>query len=85
MSGGIDCSVVARLCHKAGVPVLLVLMPNGNSMNLAGDNKDAMELIYKDLDIYILTGYGTVELKEKVENAIKRNVHKLNPIAFFKK
>lgn len=47
MSGGIDCSVVARLCQKANVPVMLVLMANGNSMNLAGDGKDAMELIEK--------------------------------------
>lgn len=47
MSGGIDCSVVARLCQKANVPVLLVLMPNGDSMNLAGDIYDSIELIKK--------------------------------------
>ena len=47
MSGGIDCSVVARLCQLAELPVLLVLMPNGNSMHLAGDNMDAMKLINK--------------------------------------
>lgn len=47
MSGGLDCSVVARLVQLAGIPVKLILMPNGNSMNLAGDGKDAMVLIDK--------------------------------------
>lgn len=47
MSGGIDCSVVARLLQKAEIPTVLVMMPYGESMNLAGDSKDAIELIEK--------------------------------------
>lgn len=47
MSGGIDCSVVARLLQMAGIDVTLILMPNGESMNLAGDKNDSMDLINK--------------------------------------
>lgn len=47
MSGGIDCSVVARLFQEANIPIILVMMPYGESMNLAGDNKDAKDLIEK--------------------------------------
>lgn len=47
MSGGIDCCVTARLYQEAGIPVKLVLMPYGESMELAGDNADAMALIKK--------------------------------------
>lgn len=47
MSGGIDCSVVGRLFQEAGYDVVLVLMPNGNSMDYAGDSNDAMDYIEK--------------------------------------
>ena len=47
MSGGIDCCVVARLLQEADVPVLLVKMPYGKSMEFAGDNADADIFISK--------------------------------------
>ena len=47
MSGGIDCSVVGRLFQEAGYDVILVLMPNGESMNYSGDYKDAFNYINK--------------------------------------
>jgi len=47
MSGGLDCSVVARLCQLAGVDVHLVLMPYGDDMNNTQSNIHAMALIEK--------------------------------------
>lgn len=47
MSGGIDCSVVARLCQMAGVDVHLAIMPYGDNMTTSGSYNDAMELINK--------------------------------------
>ncbi|HCL4480154.1 TPA: NAD(+) synthase [Clostridium botulinum] len=47
MSGGIDCSVVARLCQIATSNVTLVLMPYGESMKRTGDKNHAMKLINK--------------------------------------
>lgn len=47
MSGGIDCCVVARLIQEAGIPVLLVKMPYGKSMDFAKDKDDANLLIEK--------------------------------------
>lgn len=40
MSGGLDCSVVAGLCKLAEIPVQLVTMPRGNSMQY-GQMNDA--------------------------------------------
>lgn len=37
MSGGLDCSVVAVLCKMANIPVQLISMPIGNSMNGSPD------------------------------------------------
>jgi NAD+ synthase len=47
MSGGIDCSVVARLCQAGGVDVHLVLMPYGDDMARTHNLNHAMELIDK--------------------------------------
>jgi NAD+ synthase len=47
MSGGIDCSVVARLCQLSGVDVHLVLMPYGDDMINTKSNGHAMQLIEK--------------------------------------
>lgn len=58
MSGGIDCCVTARIYQEAGIPVKLVLMPYGESMQLQGDDTDAMEFIKKfnfDYAIYDIT------------------------------
>ncbi|MDO5557306.1 MAG: NAD(+) synthase [Clostridia bacterium] len=47
MSGGIDCSVVARLCQVAGVKTHLILMPYGEDMKNCKSKNHAMELINK--------------------------------------
>lgn len=55
MSGGIDCSVVACLCKTAGVPISLIMLPDGIRKDASTDN--AMRLIerfgfeYKRIDI----------------------------------
>lgn len=45
MSGGIDCSVVARLCQEAGVFVKLLLLPDDDNMKKSMSQRDAMALI----------------------------------------
>jgi NAD+ synthase len=45
MSGGIDCSVVARLCQVAGVHVKLLLLPDEDDMKKTASHRDAMALI----------------------------------------
>ena len=47
MSGGIDCSVVARLCQLAKVNIHLVMMPCGSDMSNSKSHHHAMELIDK--------------------------------------
>ena len=47
MSGGLDCSVTARLCQLGGVDVYLVLMPYGDDMKSSKSGDHAMELIEK--------------------------------------
>ena len=47
MSGGIDCSVVARLCQLAKVDTHLIMMPYGDDMKNSGSRKHALELIDK--------------------------------------
>ena len=45
MSGGVDCSVVARLCQLGQVDTHLVLMPYGDDMERTHSLTHAMELI----------------------------------------
>lgn len=55
MSGGIDCSVVARLCQIAKVDIHLVLMPCGTDMTKSKSHDHAIEFIDKfnfDFHIY---------------------------------
>lgn len=47
MSGGIDCSVVARLCQVAEIDIHLVLMPYGSDMKDTKSYEHSMELINK--------------------------------------
>ncbi len=47
MSGGIDCSVAAALCHAAKVPALLVMLPDGEGMKLSKSMEHAMLLVDK--------------------------------------
>lgn len=66
MSGGVDCCTVARLVQEAGVPVLLVKMPYGKSMEFAGDRTDADNLIDK-------FGFEnlTIDITEEVDLIVK--------------
>lgn len=66
LSGGIDSSVVARLLQEAGVPIVLVMLPYGESMNLAEDGLDAEELILK-------FGFSSmlVDITKSVDSIIK--------------
>ena len=47
MSGGLDSSVAARLCQKAGVPVLLVMLPDGAKAEKSEGMKHSMAMIDK--------------------------------------
>jgi len=47
MSGGLDCSVTARLCQLAGVDAHLVLLPYGDDMKNSRSSDHSMELIEK--------------------------------------
>ena len=47
MSGGVDCSTVARLCQMAGVDTHLVMMPYGDDMSNTKSSAHSMELIEK--------------------------------------
>ena len=65
MSGGVDCSVVSRLCQIANVPVHLILMPYGNNMEYSSSYTHAMELINKfDFE------YHVYNIKPAVDAAI---------------
>ena len=70
MSGGVDCCTVARLLQKADIPVLLVKMPYGRSMDFAGDKKDANELIERfNFDSFTID--ITDEVGDVVNNVIR--------------
>ena len=47
LSGGVDSSTVAALCHTANVPTELVLMPYGSNIKNSNSYTHAMELINK--------------------------------------
>ena len=76
MSGGLDCSVTARLLQLAGIPTILVMMPYGESMNLAGDSKDSMALIKKfnfeyitiDITNTVNTLINSMTINNSIEN-----------------
>jgi len=68
MSGGVDCSVVARLCQLAGVEVHLVLMPYGDDMKRVESSDHAMELIDK-----FNFSYHVFDIKPAVDALILQN------------
>lgn len=69
MSGGVDCSTVARLCQEAGIKTHLILMPYGDSMSNTKSYEDAMELINK-----FKFEYHVFDIKEAVDSIqIKTN------------
>lgn len=70
MSGGIDCSVVARLCQLANVSIHLVVMPNGDDMKKSNHLQDAMELIERfDFD------YHLYDIQPAVDALKTTNIH----------
>lgn len=78
MSGGIDCSVVARLCQEAGVNIELVMLPDGEDMIRSKSMKDAMELINK-----FGFNYRTINIKDicdEFESKINENLNNLSKI-----
>jgi len=71
MSGGVDCSTVARLCQEAKVNVHLVLMPYGNDMENTKSLIDAKELIGK-----FEFNYHIFNIKPAVDNLkISEDLH----------
>jgi len=68
MSGGIDCSVVARLCQEGGVKSKLVMLPDSDGMQRADSMKDAMELINR-----FGFDHMTVSIKDACE-AIEKSI-----------
>lgn len=62
MSGGVDCSVVAALCHVANVPIHLVMMPYGDDMENTDSLSHAMKLIEK-----FNFSYHTFDIKPVVD------------------
>lgn len=60
MSGGLDSAVAARLCQEAGVPVLLVMLPDGKSMEKLKSMEHAMLMVNKFGFEYKVVNIGTV-------------------------
>lgn len=80
MSGGVDCSVVARLCQIARINTHLILMPYGEGMNNSKSYSDAMELINKfEFDYHIFDIKPAVDSLQIPENSkILGNASKTN-------
>lgn len=80
MSSGVDCSVVARLCQKAGINIHLILMPYGNDMTNSKSYSDAMELINKfNFEYHIFDIKPAVDNLQIPENSkILQNASKTN-------
>ncbi|MHC5310641.1 NAD(+) synthase [Myroides sp. LJL116] len=62
MSGGIDCSLVACLCHYANIDTHLVMMPYGLDMEHTKSTAHSMELINK-----FGFSYETYDIKAAVD------------------
>lgn len=75
MSGGIDCSVAARLCQEAKVFVKLVLLPDNHDMIKSNSMSDAMKLINKfNFD------YEIINIKEAC-SAIEKGINPLSNLS----
>ena len=66
MSGGVDCSVIARLCQIANVPVHLIMMPYGDNMEKSGSMARSMEFINK----FGFGEYHVYDIKPSVDAAM---------------
>lgn len=73
MSGGVDCSVVARLCQEANINIQLVIMPDGDNMKKTKSYEHAIELINKFNFKYhvfnIKPAVDALTINEKTENS----------------
>ena len=80
MSGGIDCSVVARLCQNAGVNTHLIFMQYGSDITNSKSYLDAMELINKfKFDYHIFDIKPAVDnLQIPEDSKILENTSKIN-------
>ena len=80
MSGGIDCSVVARLCQEAGIKVLLVMLPDGEDMTRSKSMEDAMKLInefgfdHKTINIKSICDEFEGKIDESLDELSKINI-----------
>ncbi|MDR0288387.1 MAG: NAD(+) synthase [Clostridiales bacterium] len=78
MSGGIDCSVAARLAQESGVGIRLYLMPDGEDMARSKSLEDAMKLIDKfNLEYKII---NIKSVCDAVENAIAEPISDISRI-----
>ena len=79
MSGGIDCSVVARLCQVAEVDIHLVMMPYGDDMKNSNSHTHAMELINKfDFSYHIYNIQPSIDALTIVDEKIISNTNSAN-------
>lgn len=83
MSGGVDCSVVARICQVANVPIHLVLMPYDANTKNANSQIHAMELVkkfgftYHIFDIKPVVDALTISMQEEFSSASSDANHTL--------
>lgn len=71
MSGGLDCSVVAGLCKLAEIPVQLVTMPRGNSMQYGQMNDARLLAETFDLDMIEVPVQACCDILETTCTQIK--------------
>lgn len=75
MSGGIDCCVVAALCHYGNIAVDLVMMPYGLDMQQTKSESDSLMLIekfklpYQSYDIKPVVDLLTIESQQILSKA----------------
>jgi len=79
MSGGIDCSVVARLCQIAEIDIHLVMLPYGDDMKNSKSFIHAMELINKfDFSYHVYNIQPAVDALTIVDEKITGNTNAAN-------
>ncbi|MCL1789772.1 MAG: NAD(+) synthase [Peptococcaceae bacterium] len=78
MSGGIDCSVVARLCQEAGVYVKLFMLPDEDNMKKGSSHRDALALIDKFGFDYEVRDIGTACRAVEDELGLLNDLSRLN-------
>ena len=77
MSGGVDCSTVARLCQEADVKIHLVILPVGNNMKNSSTFNHAMDLINKfNFDVFSNSFFSEIFLLIDLSNFLFKNLIK---------